>query len=132
MKILNEVKKLFNEQILVAFGTADKKGNPNVVPILWKTILDDETILLLDNFMKKTRENIQENKKVCVSFWNANSGEAYKIKGTAKYYQEGTIYEKGKAFMQSKRPGNSPKGVVEIKIEEIYTIKSGPDAGKKL
>ena len=132
MKILNKVKKLFNEQDLVAFGTADKKGNPNVVPIYWKMLLDDKTILLLDNFMIKSKRNLQENKKVCVSFWNTEPEEAYKIKGTAKYHQKGTIYEKGKAFMQSKKPGNSPKGVVEIKVEEIYTIKSGSDAGKKL
>lgn len=132
MKILNEVKELFNGEDLVAFGTADKKGNPNVVPIYWKMLLDDETILLLDNFMKKTRGNLEENEKVCVSFWNSDSGEACKIKGMAKYHQKGPIYEKGKKFMQSKRPGQSPKGVVEIKIEEIYTIKPGPDAGKKL
>ncbi len=132
MKILNEVKRLFNKQDLVAFGTADKKGNPNIVPIHWKILLDDETILLLDNFMKKTKENIQENKKVCISFWNTEPEEAYKIKGTAKYHKEGITYEKGKEFIQSKRPGQNPKGVVEIKIEEIYTIKSGPDAGKRL
>lgn len=132
MKILSKVKKLFNEQNLVAFGTADKKGNPNVVPILWKTILDNERILLLDNFMKKTKENLQENKKVCISFWNTEPEEAYKIKGTAKYHNKSPIYEKGKRFMQAKRPGQAPKGVVEVKIKEIYTIKSGPDAGIRL
>ena len=132
MKIPNEVKKLFNEQPLIAFGTADRKGNPNVVPIYWKAILDDETILLLDNFMKRTKKNIRENKKVCISFWNSGPEEAYKIKGRAKYHTEGPFYEKGKEFIQSKKPGQTPKGVIEIKIEEIYTIKSGPDAGRKL
>ena len=132
MKIPSRVKKLFNEQDLVAFGTADRKGNPNVVPIHWKMILDDETILLLDNFMKKTKQNIQENKKVCVSFWNPEPEEAYKIKGTAEYYREGPIYEKAKEFMHLKRPEQTPKGAIEIKVEEIYSIKSGPDAGKRL
>lgn len=132
MKIPDEVKKLFNREPVVAFATADKKGNPNVVPIYWKTTLNDETILLLDNFMKQTKQNIQENKKVCVSFWNLDPEEAYKIKGTATYYSEGPVYEKGKEFMQSKKPGQAPKGIVGIRIEKIYTIKSGPDAGKKL
>ena len=127
-----KVKKLFNKQSIVAFATADRKGTPNVVPIYWKTAYNDETILLLDNFMKKTKKNIQENKKVCVSFWSLDTGEAYKIKGTATYYSKGVIYEKGKEFMQSKRPGQVPKGVVEIKVEKIYIIKSGPDAGQKI
>ena len=132
MNLPHEVKKLFNKQIVVAFATADKEGNPNVVPIYWKTTLNDGTILLLDNFMKQTKQNIQENRKVCVSFWNPDPEEAYKIKGTATYYSEGAIYEKGKEFMQSKKPGQVPKGIVEIQVEEIYTIKSGPDAGKRL
>jgi predicted pyridoxine 5'-phosphate oxidase superfamily flavin-nucleotide-binding protein len=132
MKIPDKVKRLFNKEPVVAFATADRKGNPNVVPIYWKIILNDETILLLDKFMKQTKQNIQENRKVCVSFWNPDPEEAYKIKGTATYYSEGPIYEKGKKFMQSKKPGQAPEGIVEIRIEEIYAIKSGPDAGRKL
>lgn len=132
MKIPDEVKKLFNEETIIAFATADKEGDPNVVPIYWKTIVNDETILLLDNFMKQTKQNIQENRKVCVSFWNMDSGKAYKIKGTAVYHSEGAIYDKGKEFMHSKKPGQTPRGIVEIRVEEIYTIGSGPDAGKKL
>ncbi len=91
---------------MVAFGTADKKGNPNVVPILWKTILNDKTILLLDNFMKKNQKEIFKRiKKVCVSFWNTEPEEAYKIKGTAKYHQKGTIYEKGQSIYAIKKTG---------------------------
>ena len=51
MKIPLEVKKLFNREPIVAFATADKKGNPNVVPIYWKTTLNDETILLCSQQM---------------------------------------------------------------------------------
>lgn len=132
MIIPNQIKKLFNDQKLIAFGTSDRKNNPNVVPIYWKTIIDDETILLLDIFMGTTKHNIQENEKVCISFWDAQSQEAYKIKGKSKYHADGPIYEKGKKFIQSKKHKQTPKGVVEIRAEEIYTIKPGPNAGKKI
>lgn len=132
MIIPNEVKILFEKQPLAAFGTADKQGNPNVVPIFWKKILGDETILLVDNFMKMSKKNLSENSSVCISFWNPDTEEAYKIKGEAAYYTEGKIYEQGKKFIQSKNPKRIPKGVVEIKVKEIYTIKPDSNAGKKL
>jgi len=132
MIIPSQVKNLFERQSLVAFGTASKDGNPNVVPIFWKKILNGETILLVDNFMKMSKTNLLENSKVCISLWDSKTGEAYKIKGIAKYHTEGPIYEEGKRLIQSKEPQRVPKGVVEIKVTEIYTIKPGPEAGKKL
>ncbi len=132
MLIPNKVKRLFKKQSLVAFATADKRGKPNVVPIFWKRILENEKILLLDNFMKTSKKNLLENKNVCLGFWDVKTEEAYKIKGKAAYHTEGTVYEQGKKFMQSKRAEAIPKGVVEIRVSAIYTTKPGPNAGKKL
>ena len=132
MIIPSEVKDLFEKRALVAFGTANKEGIPNVVPIFWKTIFDDETILLIDNFMKTSKNNVLENNKVCISFWDPETEEAYKIKGIATYYTKGPIYEEGKKFIQSKKPERVPRGVIEIKVTEIFTIKPGDMAGKKL
>ena len=132
MVIPDEVNNLFEKQDLVSFGTADRNGNPNVVPIFWKKIFSKETILLIDNFMKMSKKNLLENNKVCISFWDTETEEAYKIKGEAKYHTEGKIYEEGKRFIQSKKPGRIPKGVAAIEVKEIYTIKSGPNAGERL
>ena len=132
MIIPNEVKNLFEKQSLVAFGTANKQGDPNVVPMFWKKIIDGERILLIDNFMKMTKENLLENDNVCLAFWDSKTSEAYKIKGKATYCTQGLVYEQGKEFIQSKKPEAALKGVVEIKVTEIYTIKPGSDAGRKL
>ena len=132
MLIPNGVKNLFVKQPLVAFGTADKEGNVNVVPIFWKKILDGETILLIDNFMRMSKKNLLGNSNVCLSFWDQETEEAYKIKGKATYYTEGAIYEEAKKSIQLKDPKRIPKGAVEIKVTEIYTIKPGPEAGKEL
>lgn len=132
MMIPDEVKSLFEKQPLVAFGTADKEGNPNVVPVFWKTTAGGETILLLDNYMKTSKKNLLENSRVCVSFWDPATEEAYKIKGEAAYHTSGDVFEQGKAFMQSKKPGRVPAGVVGIAVKEIYAIKPGPQAGERL
>ena len=129
MKLPDEIKELFEKESLVAFGTADKEGNPNVVPIYWKKITGEGTILLIDNFMKMSKKNLFENNRVCVSIWG---DEAYKLKGTAEYHTEGPVYEEGKRFIQAEKPEKVPKGVVEIKVTDAYTIKPGPDAGKRV
>ncbi len=132
MKIPDEVRNLFEKRPLVVFGTADKQGSPNVVPIFWKKIIGDEAILLVDNFMSTSKKNLLENSDVCLSFWDPETEEAYKIKGEGTYYTKGKIYEEGKNFIQSKKPERIPKGVVGVKVKEIYTIKPGSNAGKRL
>lgn len=132
MKLPEEVKKLFEAQKLIALATADREGKPNVVPIQWKTILNDETVLILDNYMRTTKKNLMENSNVCISFWDPETHEAYKIKGVGTYHADGPMYEAGKNFMQSKKPGKAPRGVVEVNVTEAYNIKPGPDAGTQL
>ena len=127
-----EVENLFGRVSLVAFGTVDGRGSPNVVPVFWKKILGGGTILLIDNFMGASMNNVQENSLVCVSFWDSETEEAYKIKGTAKYLVEGKVYDEGKKILQAKDPERVPKGVVEITPTELYTIKPGLEAGKLL
>jgi len=132
MKISQQVKDLFNRTALVAFGTSDKTNTPNVNVVFWKKIIDDETIILLDNFFKTTKQNVIENRKVCLSFWDSKTEEGYKIKGDAIYYSNGKIFNLGKQFIQQKNPGRTPKGVVEIKVTNVYFLTPGKDAGKIL
>ena len=132
MKMPDRVQGLFNRQDLVAVGTSSPDGVPNVVPIFWKKILDDETIIMIDNFMKATKENIQRNESICISFWDAQTEEAYKLKGTATYHLEGPMYEEGKALIQAEKPDRIPRGVVEVQIREIFRITPGPKAGSKI
>lgn len=132
MKLPKEVVSLFNKTDLIAFGTADKSGFPNVIAVFWKKIIGDDKILLLSKFMKMTRKNLAENKKACISFWHPKTEEGYKIKGLAKFYEKGKIYDEGKNFLQLKQPNVFPSGVVEIIVKSVYTIKPGPNAGKRI
>jgi len=133
MVIPSNIIELFNKTALIAFGTSDKECNPNINTIFWKKILDDkETIILIDNFFKTTKQNVLENEKGCISFWNSETEEGYKIKGVAKYYTEGDIFKKGKEFIQEKNPNRIPRGVIELKVEEIYILTPGDKAGERV
>jgi len=130
--IPKNVEDAFNKQSLVAVGTSDRNCQPNIAVIYWKKIINQDTIIFLDNFMKKTKENILENEKMCVSFWDSKTEEGYKLKGTGKYHSSGDVFEEGKRFMQEKCPNRIPKGVLEFKVNEIFILTPGISAGKMI
>ena len=129
MDIPEKVKKLFNDQEVISFGTSDVSKNPNVVAVFWKKIVNDKTILLIDNYMNQTKKNIEQNSKVCLSFWEPKTGEGYKIEGDAYYHISGKVFIQGKQFIQEQKPDRNPKGVVEVKVKDIFLITpcSGED-----
>jgi len=132
LDIPKKVKKLFNDQEVISFGTADSNKTPNVVAIFWKKIVSDKTILLIDNYMNQTKKNVEQNSKVCLSFWDPKTGEGYKIKGDAYYHISGKVFNQGKQFIQEQKPDRNPKGVVEVKVKDIFLITPGSNAGVKI
>jgi hypothetical protein len=92
VKLSSDVLDVLRDD-LVFVATSSSVGVPNVVPIGFARPLDDETILIADNFMDKMRKNLEENPKMALI----------------------------------------PKeAAILMKIQETYTVKPGPEAGKKL
>jgi predicted pyridoxine 5'-phosphate oxidase superfamily flavin-nucleotide-binding protein len=137
MALLNErMKEIFAKQGVFVLGTADLKGNPNVVPIGAVKILDDETILVSDQYFLKTLNNLKENPKVAMSFWETEKGEGYQIKGEASIQTEGRIYEETAEWIRKlgEEMGHplKSKGAIVIKITAIYSVTPGTDAGRQV
>jgi len=127
----NEIKQFFESVSVMAFSTADKDGKPNVVAIGSKKIVNDNTIWIIDTFFKKTKENLLQNNKVAIAMWKGSKG--YQIKGIAKYYSEGPIFEEAKNWILELKPQKIVKGVVEIKVTEIYSITpTYEEAGRRI
>jgi predicted pyridoxine 5'-phosphate oxidase superfamily flavin-nucleotide-binding protein len=137
MAMLNDrMKEIFSKQGIFVLGTADTNGIPNVVPIGAIKILDDETILISDQFFLKTLNNIRKNPKVAISFWEMEKGEGYQIKGDAAVHTVGKIYEDTVKWIRefSEKVGHplKSKGAVVITITEIYSVSPGPGAGQRI
>ena len=137
MALLNErMKEIFGKQGVFVLGTADLKGVPNVVPVSAVKILDDETVLVSDQFFLKTLSNLRENPKASMSFWEADKGEGYQIKGEASIHTEGKIFEETVEWIRelSEKIGHpfKSKGAVVIKISEIYSVTPGSSAGQRI
>ncbi|ABS54815.1 pyridoxamine 5'-phosphate oxidase-related, FMN-binding [Methanoregula boonei 6A8] len=129
-KLTAEIKESLAATKTAYFATAAKDGTPNAVPIGAYKLLDDETILVSDQYFNKTLANIKENPRVALTFWGEKGG--YQIKGTVTIHTSGTIFTEDVAWVKSLKATLEPKSAIVMKITGVYTIKPGPDAGKKI
>ena len=65
VKLTDEMKESLTGTKLVFLATSSKKSTPNVVPIGAFKLLDDETLLISDQFFNKTLQNMKENPEDC-------------------------------------------------------------------
>ncbi len=133
-KMTQQMKELFEKTPIIVLSTATKDGMPNAVPVGAKKILDDETILISDQYLNKTLANIKSNAKVALTFWQGMEG--YQLKGTATVETSGQRFEETAKWIDdlSAMIGHplKSKGAVTLQVEEIYSIASEPGAGKRL
>jgi len=133
-KMNDRMKELFEKVPAAIVATATTDGDPNAVPVGAKKIIDDETILISDQFFNKTLANMKSNPRVAVSFWEGHEG--YQLKGSITIETSGKRFEETAKWIEEM--GNKAgfplksKGAVILKIEEIYGLAPGPGAGKKL
>jgi len=133
-KMTERMKKLFETVPAAVLSTATTDGQPNAVPVGAKKVIDDETILISDQFFNKTLANLKANPQAAVSFWEGHEG--YQLKGSVTIETSGKRYEETARWIEEL--GNKAgfplrsKGVVILKIEEIFGLAPGPGAGKKL
>ena len=118
VKINSEIKKLIEDNPL-SFATVNEDGKPNVIGVACVKVVADNQILITDNYMKQTKENILQDNNVCLAVWNKD-WEGYKFIGNAQYFTEG----KWKEFVE-KMPDNKglpSKGAILITISELIKL----------
>ena len=133
-KITQEMKDIAEKTPVFIVATASKEGKPNGVPIVHASIISDDEIMLVDIFMNKTRQNIDENPLVAVSFWGGKGGYGYQFKGSARVETSGKLFDEVIQWAKARAPQHHPppKAIVVVKVDEIYYVGSGPDSGKRL
>ena len=133
-KMTERMKELIEKVPVVVLSTVSEEGIPNAVPVGSKKVIDDETVLMSDQFFNKTLTNMTANPRVAVTFWEGYEG--YQLKGLVTIETSGQRFEDTSRWIEemSTKAGFplKSKGAVILKIEEIYGVAPGPGAGKKL
>ncbi|OQY08293.1 MAG: pyridoxamine 5-phosphate oxidase [Desulfobacteraceae bacterium 4572_123] len=102
----------------LVFTTVDKNGMPNTIYVVCVKRIDDDKIVVANNKMHKTLENIKAGTKASILYITKEK-KAFQIKGTLDYHIDGDIYEDMKnRWLDKKYPGH---GAVVLNIEEVYS-----------
>ncbi len=130
--VLNkEMMDAIEKNNLIFLATANKDYTPNLVPIGLAKPLDDTTVLLVANFMNKTYENLKMNPQATIVVADVTKCP-YQFKGKVEIHESGKYFDDAVEWAKSVMAQLNPKGAVLLKVDEIYSVQPGPDAGKKL
>ena len=106
---LKEIVKLI-ETNPIAIATSTKDGVPNVSAAAYVKVKDGQ-IIVTNNYMKRTVENIKANPKVSIVAWNS-AMKGCKIEGIADYFEEGEWMNFIKSIPENH--GENCKGAIVI------------------
>ena len=127
---MNEsVKKVLSEQLCYVATVGD---GPNVVPIGFKEVRDDGTLLLADVGMNTTKNNIISNGQIAIAACDSSTRNTYMVKGTAEYIDSGEIVEYLNAKAEKMNLPFRAKGAVIVKPIKVIAKHPGPENNKEM
>lgn len=129
IKLTDEMKDMIAAQVGIV-ATVREDGVPNVGPKRSSRLYDETTIIFNENTYGEICRNIKRGSKVAIAFIDREKLKGFRFVGTAEVHEEGKYYEDAVEWAVGKM--GKPKAAVIIKIEEIYDLASGPNAGTRL
>ena len=129
-KVTDEIKESLKTTKIAYLATATKDGVPNVVPIAAVKFLDNETLLISDQYFGKTLNNLRENPKIALTWWGEKDG--FQIKADITIHTDDDIFREDVRWVKSIKDTLNPKSAIVAKITAVYAVKSGADAGKQI
>lgn len=117
MEINEELKQLIQTKP-VTLCTVDKESSPHTIYVLYVKVIDSNRLLITDNYMTKTKENILANPAVSLSFLVGEA--AFELNGTAAYFSDGEVMEIIKNMPQNKK--EPCKGAIIVTVNNIVKM----------
>lgn len=117
--ITGKIKELLEKEV-VAFTTVSGDGRPNVIAVAFCKVIEGNKVLVTDNFMNKTRQNLVSNQHVAMAVWSKDMENGYQLKGRAECITEGKYKE-----LVDKDPNNkglAHKAAVLVTVSEIWDL----------
>jgi predicted pyridoxine 5'-phosphate oxidase superfamily flavin-nucleotide-binding protein len=120
MELTEKQLELLSRRNLVILATANLDGEPRAIIVeINKT--DKDKLVITDNEMGQTRQNLLANKKVFILAFEQDYSYCLKISGRAEYHSSGEYIDFVKKIEANK--DRAPKGAVVIKIDTVIEFK---------
>lgn len=105
-----------NHDERMVLTTISQNKQPNSIWVICAKLINENQFVIANNAMNKTLQNIKNGSQGTL-LYIAPEREAYQVKGTLEYYEDGPVYDDMKSWLDPKFPG---KGAVVLTIEEVY------------
>jgi len=122
-KIINEGMKNIIEKNALGIASIDESGNPHNIALGYVKVVSSNQLLVSDNYLVETIENIKKNPNVSLVVWARNWEDnciGYELKGKAEYFTNGKWLESIKKIPENK--GAPCKGAILINITKIKVL----------
>ena len=119
-KLPEEVKAAIDKAANVCVATADKNAIANVIYVSYLKYQDDETIIIADNKLSKTRENLKSNPKLSFVVLDTETKKSYQVKGIVTTYLTGEQYQSVVDWVHVKKPEMTPFAALYVTVEEVF------------
>lgn len=121
--MINEGIKKMIENNALGLATIDNKGNPHNIAVGYVQVVSDNKILISNNYLVETINNLKKNPNVSLVVWNTdwkNDCVGYELKGIAEYFTTGKWLEHIKKIPINK--GEPCKGAILITLNKIKPL----------
>lgn len=116
------MKKMIENNAL-ALATISRTGQPHCIALGYVKVIGDRQLLVTNNYIRETVENISRVPQVALSVWNRDweeNCEGYELIGRAEYFTTGSWLEKIKKIPENK--GEPCRGAIIITVEKVKNL----------
>lgn len=111
------------EENALGLATTDKHGNPHNIAVGYVKVINNNQIIITNNYLIETIENLRKNPNVALVVWNKEWKEncvGYELIGKAEYFTSGKYLEIIKKLLINK--GEPCKGAILVTLNKIKVL----------
>ena len=131
-KLTSDMKQAFNNMKLFPLATSSCSGIPNVVPVKYVFVENDDEIWIIDNFMSKTINNMTDNPQAALYVYATEINVCCQIKGNISIQTSGDKYDRMRSNIHKILPDAPAKSLVVMNVTDIYQCAPGCNAGERI
>ena len=120
---LSDISRCFEGLIPADIATASADGIPNVTHLSRVHMLDDERVVLSNQFFSKTVRNLAENPRACVAVIDPITYDHYKL--VVQYERterRGPIFERLRRDVDAIAALTGMEGVFTLRSADVYRV----------
>ena len=122
----------FSKSDLFPLATASSSSVPNVIPIKYVFIESEDELWLVDNYMLKSLQNMQQNPQAALFVNITDDKICFQVKGNIEIQTSGPDYERMEKIVHEIRSDLPARSLIVMRITEIYQCRPGNNVGERI